>query len=69
MAAKYCESQLYQNVMQELDNVYEHIPDVSNKNAEAVDYVTPFLYQVSRSVVEKAFFLHKNHNPSVMIDR
>ncbi|XP_015244997.1 PREDICTED: ATP-binding cassette sub-family G member 2-like [Cyprinodon variegatus] len=46
LAAKYCESQLYQNVMQELDNVYEHIPDVSNKNAEAVDYVTPFLYQM-----------------------
>ncbi|MEQ2227396.1 hypothetical protein ILYODFUR_037375 [Ilyodon furcidens] len=43
---KYCESRLYQNVMQELDHEYQSINDVGNREVEAANYATSFLYQM-----------------------
>ncbi|MEQ2165449.1 hypothetical protein GOODEAATRI_016980 [Goodea atripinnis] len=63
--------------MQELDHEYQSINDVGNREVEAANYATSFLYQVSRSVVEKSavsfarntFFSGKSHELSVTIDR
>ncbi|XP_047220334.1 broad substrate specificity ATP-binding cassette transporter ABCG2b isoform X1 [Girardinichthys multiradiatus] len=46
LAMKYCDSRLYQNVMQELDHGYQSINDVGNREEEAANYATSFLYQM-----------------------
>lgn len=75
---EYRESGLYQNVMQELDQMNQSMTDMDNRKEEATNYNTSFLYQVSRSVFEKftdaqqdlSFcFIQKTHNLSLMIDR
>uniref|UniRef100_A0A087XN88 ATP-binding cassette, sub-family G (WHITE), member 2c n=1 Tax=Poecilia formosa TaxID=48698 RepID=A0A087XN88_POEFO len=45
-AMEYRESGLYQNVMQELDQVNQSIVDMDNRKEEAANYNTSFLYQM-----------------------
>ncbi|XP_017158524.1 broad substrate specificity ATP-binding cassette transporter ABCG2b isoform X2 [Poecilia reticulata] len=46
LAMEYRESGLYQNVMQELDQVNQSITDMDNRKEEAASYSTSFLYQM-----------------------
>ncbi|XP_014825869.1 PREDICTED: ATP-binding cassette sub-family G member 2-like [Poecilia mexicana] len=46
LAMEYRESGLYQNVMQELDQVNQSIVDMDNRKEEAANYNTSFLYQM-----------------------
>uniref|UniRef100_A0A3B5LC41 ABC transporter domain-containing protein n=1 Tax=Xiphophorus couchianus TaxID=32473 RepID=A0A3B5LC41_9TELE len=46
LAMEYRESGLYQNVMQELDQMNESITDMDNRKEEAANYNTSFLYQM-----------------------
>ncbi|XP_014880311.1 broad substrate specificity ATP-binding cassette transporter ABCG2b isoform X2 [Poecilia latipinna] len=46
LAMEYRESGMYQNIMQELDQVNQSITDTDNRKEEAANYNTSFLYQM-----------------------
>lgn len=50
LATHYRQSQLHQNVMEELEDVTQSIAGVATSEEQAPAYVTSFLYQVNKPV-------------------
>lgn len=48
LSTKYCQSHLFQNVLQELEHVRQSSNDGTKGPDEAADYATTFFYQVSK---------------------
>lgn len=64
LATKYRQSQLCQNVLEELGHVDQHIAEGAKGHDKAAEYATSFFYQVSQlqkhiKTLEKTCFLHK----------
>lgn len=64
LAAKYRQSQLCQNVLEELNHVNQSVAEGAKSQDKAADYATSFLYQVSQQfrkhikTLDKTSFLH-----------
>lgn len=56
LAIKYQQSQLYQNMIEELDHVNQSIVDGVTGEDKPANYATSFFYQVSKSSVAENIF-------------
>lgn len=59
LATHYRQSQLYQNMMEELEGVTQSIAGVATSEERAPAYVTSFLHQVNKPIFEHFFCLQQ----------